>query len=94
VQLLSELFVSTMDPTFIYDQARCFQQNRRYEDAIARFQEYLRTGKSVSLRPYSAVLGPVARSPGPGSVVSRAVPAWVARSTPARAPGPPAERSR
>jgi hypothetical protein len=48
VQLLSELFVSTMDPTFIYNQGRCFEQNRRYEDAIARFQEYLRAGKKLS----------------------------------------------
>ena len=48
VQLLSELFVKTMDPTFIYDQGRCFEQNRRYDDAIARFQEYLRAGKKLS----------------------------------------------
>jgi hypothetical protein len=37
-----------MDPTFIYNQGRCFEQNRRYEDAIARFQEYLRAGKKLS----------------------------------------------
>jgi hypothetical protein len=48
VRLLSELFVSTKDPTFIYNQARCFEQNRRYEDAIARFREYLRAGKNLS----------------------------------------------
>jgi hypothetical protein len=47
VALLSELFVSTMDPTYIYNQGRCFEQNRRYEDAIARFQEYLRAGKKL-----------------------------------------------
>jgi hypothetical protein len=48
VRLLSELFVSTKDPTFIYNQARCFEQNRRYEDAIGRFREYLRAGKNLS----------------------------------------------
>jgi len=47
VQLLSELFVDTMDPTFVYNQGRCFEQNRRYEDAIGRFQEYLRTAKKT-----------------------------------------------
>ena len=47
VALLSELFVATMDPTYIYNQGRCFEQNRRYEDAIARFQEYLRAGKRL-----------------------------------------------
>ena len=48
VRLLSELFVSYKDPGFIYNQARCFQQNRRYEDAIGRFHEYLRAGKKLS----------------------------------------------
>lgn len=48
VQLLSELFVATKDPNFIYNQGRCFEQNRKYEDAIARFQEYLRVGKKLS----------------------------------------------
>lgn len=48
VQLLSELFVSTLDAAFIYDQGRCFQQNRRYEDAIARFQEYLRAERKLT----------------------------------------------
>ncbi len=48
VATLAELFVATKDPTFIYNQGRCFEQNRRYEDAIARFQEYLRAGKNLS----------------------------------------------
>jgi len=47
VRLLSELFVATKDATFIYNQARCFEQNRRYEDAIGRFREYLRAGKAL-----------------------------------------------
>ena len=47
VALLSELFVDTKDATYIYNQGRCFEQNRRYEDAIARFQEYLRAGKRL-----------------------------------------------
>jgi hypothetical protein len=48
VALLIELFVSTNDPTYIYNQGRCYEQNQRYEDAIARFQEYLRAGKRLS----------------------------------------------
>ena len=48
VQLLSELFVSTKDPVFIYNAARCFQQNRLYPDAIGHFQEYLRAAKKLS----------------------------------------------
>jgi hypothetical protein len=45
VAILSKLFVETKDPTYIFNQGRCFEQNRRYEDAIARFQEYLRAGR-------------------------------------------------
>ena len=45
VAILSELFVDTKDATYIFNQGRCFEQNSRYQDAIARFQEYLRAGK-------------------------------------------------
>jgi len=45
--LLSDLFIDTKDPTYIFNQARCFEQNRRYEDAIARFQEYLRAAPDL-----------------------------------------------
>jgi hypothetical protein len=48
VTLLSELYVSTNDPVYIYNQGRCFEQNHRYEDAISRFREYLRVGKQIS----------------------------------------------
>jgi hypothetical protein len=47
VSILSDLFVDTKDPTYIFNQGRCFEQNRRYEDAIGRFQEYLRAGKRL-----------------------------------------------
>lgn len=50
VALLTELFVDTEDPTYLYNQGRCYEQNRRYDDAIARFQEYLRAGKRLSRR--------------------------------------------
>jgi hypothetical protein len=42
VAILSELFVDTKNPTYIFNQGRCFEQNHRYEDAISRFEEYLR----------------------------------------------------
>jgi tetratricopeptide (TPR) repeat protein len=46
--ILSELYVSTNDPVFIYNQGRCFEQNHRYEDAISRFREYLRVARQIS----------------------------------------------
>src|ERR1035437_1796518 len=41
VAILSDLFIEYRDATFLFNQGRCFEQNRRYEDAIARFEEYL-----------------------------------------------------
>ena len=45
VTILSQLFVDSGDPNYIYNQGRCFEQNTRYQEAIARFQEFLRVGK-------------------------------------------------
>jgi hypothetical protein len=42
VSILSDLFVDTKDPNYIFNQGRCFEQNRRYAEAAARFEEYLR----------------------------------------------------
>jgi tetratricopeptide (TPR) repeat protein len=48
VTLLSELFVSTNDPNFIFNSGRCYEQNSRYSEAISRFKEYLRVSKRLS----------------------------------------------
>jgi len=42
VTILSDLFVDTKDPTYIFNQGRCFEQNHKYDDAVSRFEEYLR----------------------------------------------------
>jgi hypothetical protein len=43
IEILSDLFVNSGgDPNFLYNQARCYEQNHRWEDAISRFLEYLR----------------------------------------------------
>lgn len=47
VSILSRLFVLTENPVHIFNQGRCFEQNRKYEDALARFQEFLRVGKNL-----------------------------------------------
>jgi tetratricopeptide (TPR) repeat protein len=48
VAILSELYVSTNAPVYIYNQGRCFEQNHRYEDAVSRFREYLQVGRQIS----------------------------------------------
>jgi hypothetical protein len=49
VGILADLYVETNDPTFIYNQGRCFEQNHRWEDAVDRFLEYVR--KTPDLPP-------------------------------------------
>ncbi len=49
VAILTDLYLDTNNPTFIYNQGRCFEQNRRYEDAIGRFREYLVKAKHLSV---------------------------------------------
>jgi hypothetical protein len=50
VEILAELFVETQNTTYIFNQGRCFEQNRLYKDALARFEEYLRS-PGVESRP-------------------------------------------
>jgi hypothetical protein len=45
VEILSDLFVDSKDPTYIYNQGRCYEQNNHWEDAIGRFREFIRTSK-------------------------------------------------
>lgn len=50
VSILADLFLASKDPTYIFNQGRCLEQNRKYEDAIARFQEYLVVAEPVLSR--------------------------------------------
>jgi hypothetical protein len=42
VSILSDLFLDTKNPTYIFNQGRCYEQNERFGEAISRFREYLR----------------------------------------------------
>jgi len=48
VALLAELFAETGNSNFVYNQARCYEQNTRPEQAISRFREYLRVAKDIT----------------------------------------------
>ncbi|HLK92188.1 MAG TPA: hypothetical protein VKZ18_20005 [Polyangia bacterium] len=48
IELLADLFAETSDPTYIYNQGRCFEQNGRASEAATRFREYLRKATSVA----------------------------------------------
>jgi hypothetical protein len=48
VDILADLFLDTGSIVHIFNQGRCLEQNRRYEDAVARFREYLVKGTDLS----------------------------------------------
>jgi len=48
IELLARIVAETGDPNAVYNQARCYQQNGRAEEALARFQEYRRTAPGLS----------------------------------------------
>jgi hypothetical protein len=48
VELLTDLYLDTNDATYIFNQARCYEQNGQGAQAILRFQEYLRKEKKIS----------------------------------------------
>jgi hypothetical protein len=45
--ILAGLFAETGNPNFIYNQARCYEQNSRPDEAISRFREYLRVAGNL-----------------------------------------------
>lgn len=95
VRLLSELFVATKDAAFIYNQARCFEQNRRYEDAIARFREYLRAEKNptdaerANAEKHIAECKDLLASEKPQTAPASPPPAQQSEAKPAPAADPP-----
>jgi hypothetical protein len=48
--ILTDLFVTTNDLGYVYNQARCYEQNGLWERAIVRFREYLRKATHLTAR--------------------------------------------
>jgi hypothetical protein len=46
--ILTDLYVTTNQPVYIYNQARCYQQNDRWERALTRFREFLRKAEHMT----------------------------------------------
>lgn len=47
VEILTDLYVDTNNPIYIFNQGRCYEQNSRYEQAIGLFREFLRKAQST-----------------------------------------------
>jgi hypothetical protein len=41
VEILADLYIDTGNPTYIFNQGRCYSQNNLYAEAVSRFREYL-----------------------------------------------------
>ena len=41
VDILTDLYIETNDPNYIFNQGRCYEQNMSYHEALARFREFL-----------------------------------------------------
>jgi hypothetical protein len=55
IELLAELYADTNDLTYIYNQARCYQQNNEPELALNRFREFLRKGPELNPKDQAAL---------------------------------------
>jgi hypothetical protein len=88
IEILAELYAETNDPTYIYNQARCFEQNGRWQEALGRFHEYLRKAPDATAEEKADVATHISqieerlRVAGPGA--QTAPP-----PQPAAPPGPP-----
>ncbi len=54
-EILADLYLDTKNPTHIYNQGRCFEQNGQNEQAILRFREYLRKAENLPAADAKAV---------------------------------------
>jgi tetratricopeptide (TPR) repeat protein len=61
IQLLADLIAENNDAAAVYHQARCYQDNGRPEQALARFREFLRLSPNLSTKGRDEVIAFMAR---------------------------------
>jgi len=93
IAILAELYAETRNPSFVFNQARCYQQNGELEAARLRFDEYLRVGKDEPPADIQRAQGfikeiddTLARRPPVAPVVTTPSPAAPAAPEPGPAP--------
>lgn len=60
IDILADLYLETNDITFVFNQGRCYQQNHRWEEAVDRFEEYLRKSPDLPSADRAEVDGYIA----------------------------------
>jgi hypothetical protein len=48
VEILVDLYGETGHPNYIYNQARCFERNGKYDQAVLSYEDYLRKATNLS----------------------------------------------
>lgn len=86
IDLLGDLYVETNDATYVYNQGRCFQQNHRWEEAVDRFQEYLRKVPDLTMKDKTEVDGNISECEAKQAKLAAAPVAPVAAAPPAPLP--------
>jgi hypothetical protein len=86
ISILAALFVETEDPTFLYNQGRCYEQNVRYLEAAERFREYLRKAENLSAGERAEADKHIADCE---AAAARTQPRMVADTPPVPPPAPP-----
>ncbi len=106
IELLAQLYAETNDPTYIYNQGRCFEQNGRPTDAVTRFREYLRKAtlpadekadlekRIEALESESHASGPAVAPAAPAPSAAAAPTATMVTTAPAESSGPSAHSYR
>jgi hypothetical protein len=95
-EILADLYLDTKDPTHIYNQGRCFEQNGQNEPAILRFREYLRQAPHLPADDVAKVEKKIAelqekdksRTPGPLATPPVPVPVTPVANQPLPPPAP------
>ena len=47
VEILVDLYGETRHPNYIYNQARCFERNGKYDQALLSYEDYLRKATNL-----------------------------------------------
>ena len=88
-EILADLYIDTNDAGYIYNQARCFEQNGKNDQAVLRFKEYLRKAKNIPQAEIDAVLKKIDELQGAaGQHKAQPEPAAATSPAPAAQPSP------